>query len=125
MGYVPAPEGNRLMPISAELRRTFYNRAWKRLSLARRTEAGSCECRGECDVDHGGRCESTARLQLAHLNRTPGDDRPENLRVMCNACHLRYDRFDHRERRDARARREAFERLEAAGQQRLNLGGSK
>jgi hypothetical protein len=32
-----------------------------------------------------------AVLTVAHLNRTPGDDRHENLRLLCDACHLRYD----------------------------------
>jgi hypothetical protein len=32
------------------------------------------------------------RLTVAHLNRTPGDDRHENLRLLCDACHLAYDR---------------------------------
>jgi hypothetical protein len=31
------------------------------------------------------------RLTVAHLNRTPGDDRHENLRLLCDACHCRYD----------------------------------
>lgn len=32
------------------------------------------------------------RLGVAHLNRTPGDDREENLRAFCQFCHLNYDR---------------------------------
>ena len=31
-------------------------------------------------------------LTRAHLNRVPGDDRPENIAVLCQWCHLRYDR---------------------------------
>lgn len=30
-------------------------------------------------------------LTVAHLNHTPEDSRPENLRGLCQACHLRYD----------------------------------
>ena len=33
----------------------------------------------------------------AHLNHTPGDDRDENLRAMCQWCHLRHDRGQHRQ----------------------------
>lgn len=34
-------------------------------------------------------------LTVAHLNHTPGDDRDENLKAMCQWCHLAYDRFHH------------------------------
>lgn len=44
-------------------------------------------------------------LTVAHLNHTPGDDRPENLRALCQWCHLVYDRDHHArtraERKDA------------------------
>lgn len=30
-------------------------------------------------------------LTVAHLNHTPEDCRPENLRALCQACHNRYD----------------------------------
>jgi len=30
-------------------------------------------------------------LTTAHLNHTPEDCRPETLRALCQACHLRYD----------------------------------
>ena len=30
-------------------------------------------------------------LTIAHLNHTPEDCRPENLRALCQACHNRYD----------------------------------
>ncbi len=32
------------------------------------------------------------RLTIAHLNRTPGDDREDNLKALCQWCHLNYDR---------------------------------
>lgn len=34
-------------------------------------------------------------LTVAHLNHEAGDDRPENLRAMCQRCHLRLDRHQH------------------------------
>jgi 5-methylcytosine-specific restriction endonuclease McrA len=43
-------------------------------------------------------------LTVAHLNRKAGDDRLENLRAFCQACHNRYG-ADDRER-DRRIRRE-------------------
>ena len=30
-------------------------------------------------------------LTVAHLNHIPSDCRPENLKALCSACHLRYD----------------------------------
>lgn len=35
-------------------------------------------------------------LTIAHLNHTPGDDRPENLKALCQWCHLWHDRNQHR-----------------------------
>lgn len=34
-------------------------------------------------------------LTIAHLNHTPGDDRDENLKAMCQWCHLAHDRAHH------------------------------
>ena len=36
-------------------------------------------------------------LTVAHLNHQPEDCRPENLKAMCQRCHLRYDREHHKE----------------------------
>jgi hypothetical protein len=41
-------------------------------------------------------------LTVAHLNHTPGDDRDENLKALCQWCHLNYDREHHKETRAAR-----------------------
>lgn len=41
-------------------------------------------------------------LTIAHLNHTPGDDRDENLRALCQWCHLNLDQGHHRESRQAR-----------------------
>lgn len=34
-------------------------------------------------------------LTVAHLNHTPEDCDPGNLRAMCQGCHLHYDREHH------------------------------
>jgi hypothetical protein len=34
-------------------------------------------------------------LTVAHLNNVAGDDRPENLRALCQWCHLIYDLVHH------------------------------
>jgi hypothetical protein len=41
-------------------------------------------------------------LTVAHLNHVPGDDRDENLRALCQWCHLHYDRAHHAETRATR-----------------------
>jgi hypothetical protein len=105
-----------------------YPRNWKAISLAiRERSGGQCECWGECGLHRttGGprRCEEEqgqkARwaagkimLTVAHLNHRPADCRPENLKAMCQRCHLRYDVEHHKHSRRARERMER----EAAGQ---------
>jgi hypothetical protein len=41
-------------------------------------------------------------LTVAHLNHVSGDDRDENLKALCQWCHLNYDKLHHRETRAAR-----------------------
>ena len=41
-------------------------------------------------------------LTVAHLNHVSGDDRDENLKALCQWCHLNYDQTHHRETREAR-----------------------
>lgn len=102
------------MPISAENRKR-YPPDWRSIRAAILKRAHSmCECEGECGIDHKAeseavmlpdpshRCyerngrkhsvtEARVVLTVAHLNHTPEDCRPENLRAMCQRCHNRYD----------------------------------
>jgi hypothetical protein len=41
-------------------------------------------------------------LTIAHLNQIAGDDRPENLKALCQWCHLWLDRGQHRQTRATR-----------------------
>jgi hypothetical protein len=34
-------------------------------------------------------------LTVSHLDHDPANCAPENLRALCQRCHLRYDRFEH------------------------------
>jgi hypothetical protein len=99
---------------------------------------GRCECLGECSprlpmhsADPLHRCPalnglphpatgSTVVLTVAHLDHTPENCHPANLRAMCQGCHLRYDRDHHAE--TARATRSR--RLVAAGVLPLPLEAS-
>lgn len=48
-------------------------------------------------------------LTIAHLNHQPEDCRPENLKAMCQRCHLRYDQKHHFEsRRSGKASGDLF-----------------
>jgi len=92
---------------------TRYPKNWKSISQQIRFERarGVCECTGECGT-HEGRCtavhgsahpktNSTVILTVAHLGHGTGDKhnkmdvRPENLKAMCQRCHLIFDLDDH------------------------------
>ena len=125
------------MPIRPE-NRGRYPADWKQVReriLARaavrdRMGRGShrCECLGECGRGtHRGRCPnvhgwpaygtgSYVVLTIAHLDHTPENCTPENLRAMCQGCHLHYDREHHAATRRERLRAERA----AAGQLTLD-----
>ena len=99
------------MPIRPE-NRARYPENWPGISKAIKDRAGwRCECEGECGRPGcAGRCPnrhgrpsvgtgSVVVLTAAHLNHTPEDCRPENLKAMCQGCHLRYDREHHAQTR--------------------------
>lgn len=87
-----------------------YPSNWKEISAAIKERAGNrCECEGECGRGtHEGRCPnvqygeaygtgSKVVLTTAHLDHTPENCDPSNLRAMCQGCHLHYDREHHAE----------------------------
>jgi hypothetical protein len=92
------------MPIKPE-NRTRYPRDWKQISAAIKERAKwQCECIGECGRGHQMRCKarhkepspytgSTVILTTAHLDHTPENCEDDNLKAMCQACHLAYDRL--------------------------------
>lgn len=98
------------MPIRPE-NRDRYPKNWKEISAhVRFDRAGSlCECRGECGA-HDGWCGamhgkphhdtgSTVVLTTAHLDHQPENCDLDNLRAMCQCCHLNYDSEHHAETR--------------------------
>lgn len=86
------------------MRRELYPADWEQTSLAIRERAGGrCECTGECGLHRNRRCvelhghpakwaRGKVCLTVAHLNHDKQDSRPDNLKGMCNRCHLRLDR---------------------------------
>lgn len=98
------------MPIRPSERKR-YPADWRLISLRIRNDraGGFCECLGECDR-HDGWClardgkrhpvtTSIVRLTVAHLDHTPENSHDDNLRAMCQRCHLSYDREHHAETR--------------------------
>jgi hypothetical protein len=90
------------MPIR-ESQKALYPRNWKtiRKSIIERS-GGQCECVTECGLHSDHRCievnytkavyaHGRIILTVAHLNNDPTDNRPENLKAMCQRCHNRYD----------------------------------
>lgn len=99
------------MPIRPE-NRARYGDDWPEFSARIRfTRAnGRCECVGECGmpghVDAEGRCEnrhgdlsvytgSKVILTVAHLNHVPEERGEDQVKAMCQGCHLWYDRDHH------------------------------
>lgn len=116
------------MPIRPE-NRDRYPADWPAISLRIRTDRadGRCECAGECGtrgakaraclltLGRTARCEalhgavswrtgSVIVLTVAHLDDTPEHCDDENLRAMCQACHLAYDTLIHQANRAATRR---------------------
>ncbi len=98
------------MPIR-ESERDRYPSDWPQISLSIRCDRAGwfCECLGECER-HDGWClarnakphpitGSKVVLTVAHLDHTPENVDRDNLRAMCQRCHLSYDRDHHRETR--------------------------
>lgn len=116
-----------------------YPKNWREISRSIRERAGGrCECEGECGlhrtnpgprrcIERNGESARWAKgkvvLTVAHLNHEPADCRPENLKAMCQRCHLRYD-LDHHKKNSRRTRRrkladrDMFESLTCPGQDR-------
>ena len=115
------------MPIRPE-NRARYPKDWDAISASiKRRARNRCECRGECGRGTHGtkRCPnrhglpaygtgSKVILTTAHLDHVPEHCAPDNLKSMCQGCHLHYDRDHHaqtayRTRRIGKARADLFE----------------
>lgn len=117
------------MPIRPE-NRARYGDDWAAFSEHIRfgRAKGRCECEAECGmpghVAIGGRCAnahggasvysgSNVVLTVAHLNHIPEQRGHDEVKAMCQGCHLWYDRAHHAATRRARET--------AAGQLDLDL----
>lgn len=114
------------VPIRAS-EKARYPADWPAISRRiRERSGGQCECEGECGLHRTNpgprRCterhgepaqwaKGRVVLTVAHLNHDPSDCRDENLKAMCQRCHLRYD-VEHHQRNAAQTRRAKLRNLE-------------
>ncbi|MFH5923806.1 hypothetical protein [Roseomonas xinghualingensis] len=101
------------MPISAENRKR-YPADWPEISIRIRRDRAKwvCEAPG-CGAKDGHphpKTGSIVVLTVAHLDHQPENSSDENLRALCQRCHLNHDRPHHQLRR--RANRGAPDLLE-------------
>ena len=89
------------MPIRPE-ERARYPRNWRAISLSIRERAeGRCEgspAYPDCRATNGHSHPVTGSrvvLTVAHLDHQPENCEPENLKAMCQRCHLTYDARHH------------------------------
>jgi hypothetical protein len=97
-----------MMPIRPE-NKALYPKDWPEISRRIRFDRAGGRC--EQDMRIGGkviaRCEarngephpitgSKVVLTVAHLDHNPENNAEENLKAMCQRCHLRYDQHHHK-----------------------------
>lgn len=98
------------MPIKPE-NRLRYPKDWKRIRAGILSRADDC-CEGspqfpECRVRNYSEHPVTGSrvvLTIAHLDHTPENCEPSNLKAMCQRCHLAYD-HEHHQRNAAATRK--------------------
>ncbi len=94
-----------MTPIRPENRKR-YPPDWAEISLQTRMAAG-WKCQGSplfphCRAENGKPHPDTGSivvLTVAHLDQTPEHCAPDNLRAMCQRCHLNHDREQHAQNR--------------------------
>jgi hypothetical protein len=80
------------MPFKREL----YPANWRDISLTIRERAGwRCEFCGAAQGEPHPETGSRVVLTVAHLDHNPQNCAPDNLRALCQCCHLRYDAQEH------------------------------
>lgn len=116
-----------------------YPDTWKEISEFIRFDraGGRCECDGECGT-HKERCKarhgmehpdtgSKVVLTTAHLGYETGDKhdkmdvRPENLKAMCQRCHLIFDLDEHIQNAKETRSRKKRDAAASAGQMEFPL----
>jgi hypothetical protein len=90
------------MPIRSE-NRARYSADWRQISAAVRERANQiCEWCGAVNHEPHPATGKPVVLTVAHLDHTPENNDPANLRALCQPCHLRYDAKEKVKNRAAR-----------------------
>lgn len=86
------------------MERHRYPADWKHIAAEKKESTGwICEVCGRQCRKPGEPFDTHKRtLTVAHLDHTPENCEPGNLRAMCAPCHLRYDAQQHAETRKRR-----------------------
>ena len=84
------------MPIKAE-NKSRYPKDWKQISVYIRfiRANNKCEFCGAENYQPHPITKSKVVLTVAHLNHNPEDCNFENLKALCQKCHLGYDKQFH------------------------------
>ncbi|HVJ44677.1 MAG TPA: hypothetical protein VM639_24480 [Dongiaceae bacterium] len=90
------------MPIRLENRKR-YPKDWKQISHRIRFDRAGGRCEQtvgdtRCTAEHGKPHPITGKtvvLTVAHLDHTPENCGDDNLKAMCQKCHLAYDHHHH------------------------------
>lgn len=78
-----------------------YPSDWKEISSRIRFQRAGNRCEN-CGVENYSIHPVTRKkvvLTVAHLNHDTTDNRDENLKALCQSCHLNYDRRDNNRRK--------------------------
>lgn len=82
--------------ISMPFHKERYPDNWKEISLRiRKRSGGRCEFCGALNYHPHPITGSKVILTVAHLDHNPQNCDPENLRALCQKCHLTYDAKHH------------------------------
>jgi len=101
------------MPIKSE-NKNKYPKNWKEISIKIRTERANnkCEfCEAENYQPHP-ITKSKVILTVAHLDHNPENCSEENLKALCQKCHLNYDLKYHIENRKITIAKRKYQKME-------------
>ena len=101
------------MPIKPE-NKSKYPKNWKEISYRIRTERANnkCEfCQAENYQPHP-ITKSKVILTVAHMDHNPENCNEENLKALCQKCHLSYDLKYHMENRRITIAKRKYQKME-------------
>jgi hypothetical protein len=92
-------------PHGLEVQHLGDGRWWDEEEQTWRNGRGRALRRPEPPGEHLAARRTKVVLATAHLDHDPTNNRPKNLKALCQRCHMMYDRDEHRRRRWVTLRR--------------------